>query len=80
MIDAETELVRGQEVWKQKQQILSVTARQATELGISDGYCNSAEELLQRIAEERGKPDGAANGQPIRSETNRTSSAAGSRR
>jgi hypothetical protein len=32
-------------------------------------------------AEKKGEPDGAANGsQPIRSETNRTSSAAGSRR
>ena len=45
---------------------------------------DEARSALRTLAEEWGKkrqPDGAANGsQPIRSETNRTSSAAGSRR
>jgi hypothetical protein len=56
MIDAEMELVRGPKVWKEKRQILTVTAREAMELGISDGYCDSTEDLVKRITEKKGEP------------------------
>ncbi len=81
MIDADAELVRGTNVWKAKRHILSLTAREAIILGISDGYCDSAEGLVKKITEKQGEQDGAANGsQPVRSGTSSTSGAAGSRR
>ena len=56
MIDTDAELVRGIKVWKEKRQILTVTAREAISLGISDGYCDSAEGLVKEILKKRANP------------------------
>jgi len=52
MIDPNTRLVRGAKVWKEKKTIMSLTAREASTLGLSSGEYESLNDLLVRIQQE----------------------------
>jgi len=52
MIDPNHALVRGAKVWKEKKTIMSLTAREASTLGLSSGEYESLDDLLVRIQQE----------------------------
>jgi membrane-bound serine protease (ClpP class) len=61
MIDQESELVRGSNVWKGRGQLLSLTANEAEVIGLSSGTVSSIEDLVSIQKMESGEPVATAN-------------------